>query len=228
MAGRVCGRRAGQAHDVPDVCKGLRMFSAEVRLAGAELDILPGPRAPCAWRRAKAGYPRARFTSSPRAGRIGYRGHRGLSSDRLGGKVHVADCAQRGAHFCGRNLDCEFLFLFALARLTLERSRRLRQLSLRASRIAGSGPGPVIANRNQLMHSHFAWDENLLYKTTKKGEIHLATPSLAELRRIADDMNAFFNFGRAVSNAIKTRQFEKGGTFTWPDKPQLPQRLHYS
>jgi len=30
------------------------------------------------------------------------------------GKVHVADYAERGVHFCGRNLDCEHLFQFAL------------------------------------------------------------------------------------------------------------------
>jgi hypothetical protein len=37
--------------------------------------------------------------------------------------VHVADCAERGVHICGRNLACEHLFQFALARLALEREQ---------------------------------------------------------------------------------------------------------
>jgi len=77
----------------------------------------------CVRRRAGAGIsPEAHYLSR-RAGRIGYLGHRGLSLDTLGGKVHVADSAKRGANFCGRNLVCEHLFQFALGRLGLEREQ---------------------------------------------------------------------------------------------------------
>ena len=39
------------------------------------------------------------------------------------GEMHVADYAERGVHFCGRNLACDPLFQFALARFALEREQ---------------------------------------------------------------------------------------------------------
>jgi hypothetical protein len=46
---------AGQAQELAEVGEGLGMFGAEVPVARAELDLLPGSPPPCARRRAGAG-----------------------------------------------------------------------------------------------------------------------------------------------------------------------------
>ena len=60
-----------------------------------------------------------------------------------------------------------------------------------------------LANRNHLMHSEISWlmgtyetEKTFLFKTTKKGEFHMAAPKLPELRRVADSMMIFTHYGR--------------------------------
>ena len=58
-------------------------------------------------------------------------------------------------------------------------------------------------NRNLLMHSSMfhqnAHDETLLYKTSKHGRTVITLQPLAKMRQVADDMEAYTNFGRRHS-----------------------------
>jgi hypothetical protein len=89
-------------------------------------------------------------------------------------------------------------------------------------------------NRNHLMHSNLTWAPvPILFKTTKKGTVHMASPSASELRQVADDMNAFTNYGRDLGNAINARKSGVGpilpvSAFPLPNKPSLPRELQYS
>ena len=93
-------------------------------------------------------------------------------------------------------------------------------------------------NRNHLMHSNLAWtggEHTILFKITKQGNTVIAVPKLGELRRIADDMNAFVLYGRQLANAINNESFEipvfsnsPGSAFASPDKPRKPVALNFT
>lgn len=93
-------------------------------------------------------------------------------------------------------------------------------------------------NRNHLMHSNLAWtgdEHTILFKTSKQGNTMIAAPKLSELRRIADDLNAFILFGRQLANAINNASTEPpifpntaGSAFAWPDKPREPIPLKFT
>jgi hypothetical protein len=97
-----------------------------------------------------------------------------------------------------------------------------------------------LENRNHLMHSQMVsagsgivrTEKTLLFKTTKKGALHGATPSLTELRQIADATHNFANYGRNLGNWINVNLSGKptfsADAFPLPDKPALPQSLNYS
>jgi hypothetical protein len=92
-------------------------------------------------------------------------------------------------------------------------------------------------NRNKLMHSNLMSRSDLaivLYKIGRDGRSTLTTPSLSELRRVADDMNRYFDFGVQLSNMINQNylgQMPRIGDIshdTWPGKPPLPIPLEYT
>jgi hypothetical protein len=93
-------------------------------------------------------------------------------------------------------------------------------------------------NRNHLMHSVLAWtagEHTILYKTSRQGKTIVAVPMLSELRCVADDMEAFINYGRQLGNAINNSSFEipifpntPGSAFAWPNKPREPIPLKFS
>lgn len=89
-----------------------------------------------------------------------------------------------------------------------------------------------LENRNRLMHSSFADNENILYKLTKKGRFQQATPTLPELHQVADDMKAFLTFGVTLRNAIVTALSRSTASpnadVPWPDRPPLPRSMSYS
>jgi hypothetical protein len=91
-------------------------------------------------------------------------------------------------------------------------------------------------NRAALAHSGVAWagpfGRTLLFKTTKKGKAHGAAPKLAELRRVADDINRFCDYGRSLGNAINQRlasdpPWSPGGVFPLPHKLPSPHKLEF-
>jgi hypothetical protein len=85
-------------------------------------------------------------------------------------------------------------------------------------------------NRNTLMHSGLAWTgpqgETFLFKTTRRGKTHGAAPTLDELRKTADDMHVYADFGRALGNAINVGS--PSPIFPIPTKPPLPSKLDYT
>jgi hypothetical protein len=92
-----------------------------------------------------------------------------------------------------------------------------------------------LENRNSLLHSALAWtgtESTVLFKTSKQGKTHGAVPTLTELRAVADDMQTYIIFGRALGNAINNRRSEPPmfpeSAFPWPEKPALPVPLRYS
>jgi hypothetical protein len=88
-------------------------------------------------------------------------------------------------------------------------------------------------NRNLLMHSNIAsmsQDAIILYKTTREGKTVLCNPELRELRQVADEMESYFNYGLALTNAININLSDPtftSGRLPWPDRPPLPRRLEY-
>jgi hypothetical protein len=88
-------------------------------------------------------------------------------------------------------------------------------------------------NRNLLMHSNIAsmsQDAIILYKTTREGKTVLCNPELSELRHVADELELYFNYGLALSNAINLNLGDPtfaSGRLPWPDKPPLPRKLEY-
>jgi len=59
--------------------------------------------------------------------------------------------------------------------------------------------------RNLLMHSNIftmSQDAIILYKSTSAGRTVSCNPTLAEVRQVVDDMQGYFRYGLALSNAI--------------------------
>jgi len=91
------------------------------------------------------------------------------------------------------------------------------------------------SNRNQLAHSALAWigdDTTILYKTVRTGKTQAAAPPLDQLRAVADDMHAYWQYGQALGNAINNRLFDPpllpAAAFPWPDRPAPPRKLSYT
>jgi hypothetical protein len=92
-------------------------------------------------------------------------------------------------------------------------------------------------NRNKLMHSNLiamSSEAIILAKTGRDGKTTLSNPLLSELRRVADDMMTFYDFGVQLSNMINWELM--GGKpvagdpwyRSWPGKPPLPIPLEYT
>jgi hypothetical protein len=89
-------------------------------------------------------------------------------------------------------------------------------------------------NRNQLMHSNMAavTEERIaLYKSNRRdGKTILTQINLADLRQVADEMMAYYDYGSMISNVITLLSYPGG----WhpPDpllaKLPLPRKLEYS
>ncbi|HVM81917.1 MAG TPA: hypothetical protein VMU06_23045 [Stellaceae bacterium] len=98
----------------------------------------------------------------------------------------------------------------------------------------------LVHNRNMLMHSQIfpgGATTAVLIKTQRDGKVVGRSVTLAELRQIADDMEAFREYGIAVANHIAlpkvARLFDAKGEpppdlFALPRKPDLPARLDYT
>jgi hypothetical protein len=92
-------------------------------------------------------------------------------------------------------------------------------------------------NRNLLMHSNIhasSRTATTLYKTNADGRTVLCRPTLEELRQVADDMDSYFAFGIALTDALQTfagdeRHFDepRGGPIPWPNIPPAPKLLDY-
>lgn len=92
-------------------------------------------------------------------------------------------------------------------------------------------------NRNKLMHSNVissSAEITVLYKTNREGKTELCAVSLAELRQVADDIKAYFDYGLHLGNMISHNllglPYLTGSLIfhQWPDQPPLPVRLEYS
>jgi hypothetical protein len=90
-------------------------------------------------------------------------------------------------------------------------------------------------NRNVLMHSHVVWrfgERTVLFKKSRSGgDLSLST-TLAELRRVADEMNVFCTYGRQLGNAINNTLTDPPvfpvTAYPWPTKPPLPSKLNFA
>lgn len=94
-------------------------------------------------------------------------------------------------------------------------------------------------NRNMLMHSQIlpgGEDLSIFLKSQRDGKIVGCIVEVARLRQIADEMEAFRNYGEALSNHIRAphlaKSFGAAGVpaqlWPFPDKPAQPIRLEYS
>jgi hypothetical protein len=90
------------------------------------------------------------------------------------------------------------------------------------------------ANRNYLMHSHMAWrfgEETVLFKKSRTGNDSYLSIPLAQLRQVADEMNAYCTYGTMLGNAINNTSKKVPvfpvTTFPWPKKIGLPVELKY-
>ena len=97
-------------------------------------------------------------------------------------------------------------------------------------------------NRNMLMHSQITGGgatTAILLKTQRDGKTVGCQLTLPELRKIADDMDTYRNFGMALTNHITfehgdgaqffiVKNAPAGGLFPLPDKPPEPNRLRYT
>ena len=89
-------------------------------------------------------------------------------------------------------------------------------------------------NRNQLMHSDVTavTEERIaLYKSNRRDGKTILTPiNLADLRQVADDMMAYYDYSLIISNVITLLSYPGG--WLSPDplliKPPLPRKLDYS
>lgn len=89
-------------------------------------------------------------------------------------------------------------------------------------------------NRNQLMHSDVTavTEERIaLYKSNRRdGKTILTLINLADLRQVADDMMAYYDYSLIISNVITLLSYPGG--WLSPDplliKPPLPRKLDYS
>jgi hypothetical protein len=98
----------------------------------------------------------------------------------------------------------------------------------------------LVFNRNMLMHSQIysmgSADVSILLKTQRDGRKVGCRVKVTDLRRIADDMEAFRNYGEGVANHIRAPRLAeriaiegyKLGIFPLPDKSELPNRLEYT
>jgi hypothetical protein len=103
-----------------------------------------------------------------------------------------------------------------------------------------AGYRSIIHNRNMLMHSQMfpgGLSTSVLIKTQKDGRTVGCAVTLAELKQIADDINAYNVYGLAVSNCINLPKLAHvfGVTnpappelLVLPDKPTRPNRLEYT
>lgn len=89
-------------------------------------------------------------------------------------------------------------------------------------------------NRNLLMHSNiFASDYEpaLLFKINREVQLTICTPTLNELRQVADDIRAYTIFGRELSDSINARRGDWTSAPTsqipLPNIPAPPQLLQY-
>lgn len=88
-------------------------------------------------------------------------------------------------------------------------------------------------NRNNLLHSsagHITPHHTVLFKTAKSGKILMLVPTLSELKKFADSMHEFCEYGRGVVNALgrNGQTTFSASNFPWPDKPNLPLKMSYS
>lgn len=92
-------------------------------------------------------------------------------------------------------------------------------------------------NRNKLMHSSvFAHHPYAIvfHKVGRDGKGTIANPLLSELRKVADDMMAFYEFGQQLSNMINFEILgfkpHAGDPWykSWPGTPPLPSPLEYT
>jgi hypothetical protein len=92
----------------------------------------------------------------------------------------------------------------------------------------------LIENRNILIHSNMIRgmdNEPTIYSTSRNGDITMFQGSLELIRKVADDLNDYFNFGLQVANLIATEENGAGrqpGVMVfheWPELPPLPNRL---
>jgi hypothetical protein len=96
------------------------------------------------------------------------------------------------------------------------------------------GASILMQNRNLLMHSNLAWtgdERTILFKASKAGNTEVAVPTLNELRRVADDMDAYVSFGRHLANAINNVSSEIPifPAFPLPDEaPPMPTVVEFS
>jgi hypothetical protein len=90
-------------------------------------------------------------------------------------------------------------------------------------------------NRNFLVHSnivHATNDRAAFYVMSKRGNMMQTEAGLDEIRRVADDLYIYFNFGLDVANyiAVKIHKLDlEAGTvafYSSPDKPPLPTPFH--
>jgi hypothetical protein len=85
-----------------------------------------------------------------------------------------------------------------------------------------------VANRNYLMHSHMPGrfgKETVLFKKSRSGksDFYLSIP-LAQLKQVAEEMQAYCTYGRMLGNAINNTSEQVP---IWPKKPGLPVALKY-
>jgi hypothetical protein len=90
-------------------------------------------------------------------------------------------------------------------------------------------------NRNLLVHSNMfsgSPDAIVLFKSARDGRTIQCNPTLAELRKVADDMHTYFNYGLWLSNHINQNSGgcwdPTGAPFSLPDKPESPTPLEYT
>jgi hypothetical protein len=92
----------------------------------------------------------------------------------------------------------------------------------------------LIENRNILVHSNMIRgtdNEPAIYSTGRNGDITMFQGSLELIRKVADDLNDYFDFGLQVANMIATEQNGAArqpgmlGFHEWPELPPLPSRL---
>ena len=85
------------------------------------------------------------------------------------------------------------------------------------------------------MHSQVAWrfgERTVLFKKSRSGgDLSLST-TLADLRRVADEMDDYCTYGRQLGNAINNTLGEVPivpvAVYPWPTKPPLPLKLSYA
>jgi hypothetical protein len=102
----------------------------------------------------------------------------------------------------------------------------------------------LVDSRNLLMHSNITSgvrDTIALYKYDFFGKTILAEVKPEELRRVADDMMTYFDYGLRLANVIAFKLLSGGAAGmeqlglkvetplldVWPEKPPLPVKLDY-